>query len=347
VGYSAITGPVFKNHDCQGHKECHDRLVTALEGLPKTIAIHDPVQATRSQLERVHVPGYLTWLEGQCVRNAAYCSLDDYMFTGGFLEQNQIRMGYIDPNTYVNPCSYEVATYAAGSAVAAVERTLSGETCFAMVRPPGHHAEADRAMGFCLLNNAAVAAADALTSVDRVAIVDWDAHHGNGTQSIFYDSDRVLYCSTHQKDAFPHTGLVQETGHGRGTGYTINVPLPFRSTIPDYQLAFTEVIVPAVQRFEPDLVIVSAGQDVLSDDPVGSMRLEPGDIGVLTSLIRGAGDFPLAFILEGGYGPSHADAIRSIFSSLDGRVPAPSRDSLPVKAVQETVRHLKTLHHLN
>jgi acetoin utilization deacetylase AcuC-like enzyme len=343
---SAISGPVFKNHDCQGHSECQDRLVKALSGLPPDITIHEPEAATREALERVHVPGYLTWLEHQCVKNSSYCMLDEYMFTGGYMENNQIIMGYIDPNTYVNPCSYEVATFAAGSAVAAVDRAFSGEACFALVRPPGHHAEADRAMGFCLLNNAAVAAAHALTSVDRVAIIDWDAHHGNGTQNIFYAEDRVLYCSVHQKNTFPHTGFIEETGSGRGLGYNVNVPIQHNSTIADYTYLFSEIFIPALQRYKPDLVIISAGQDVLSDDPVGCMKLEPADIGILASLICSAGDFPLTPILEGGYGPSHADAIRNIFDALAGKTSATVAAGTPGKVTLEAVRHLKKLHHL-
>lgn len=346
MGFSAITGPIFKNHDCQGHSECHDRLVNALSGLPPEIPVYPPVAATRAQLERVHVPGYLTWLERQCVKSVDYCSLDEYIYTGGYIEQNTIRTGYIDPNTYINPCSYEVATYAAGSAAAAVRRSLSGETCFAMIRPPGHHAEADRAMGFCLLNNAAVAAAEALTTVDRVAIIDWDAHHGNGTQNIFYADDRVLYCSAHQKDTFPHTGFIEETGSGRGKGFTINAPLQHNSTIADYILVFTEIFIPAVQRFKPDLLIVCAGQDVLSDDPVGCMKLVPADIGRLTSLIRASGDYPLTLILEGGYGPSHAEAIQAIYAGLRREVPDSHVNSAPLKHTLAVVRQLKALHNL-
>lgn len=347
VGLCAITGPIFKNHDCEGHKECHDRLVTALDGLPAGITVIEPVMATREQLERVHVPGYLTWLERQCIRNIRFCSLDEYMYTGGFFENNQIRMGYIDPNTYINPCSYEVATYAAGSAALAAEHALKGDTCFAMIRPPGHHAEADRAMGFCLLNNVAVAAAHALTMVDRVAIIDWDVHHGNGTQNIFYSNDRVLYCSVHRKDAFPHTGNVEETGSGKGEGFTVNAPLAADATIEDYAFVFSEVFIPALRRFSPDLVIISAGQDTLSDDPVGLMQLVPEDFGTLTSLVRSAGDFALCFILEGGYGPSHADAIRSIFSALNGSAPRQKpRGNAIRQSTKETIDHLRHLHHL-
>ena len=346
MNVSAISGPIFKNHDCKGHAECHDRLLSVLESMPTDIVIHEPVQATRSQLETVHVPGYLTWLERQCVKHVDFCSLDEYAYSGGYFENNQLVPGYLDPNTYINPCSYEVATYAAGSAAAAVEYALSGERCFALVRTPGHHAEADRAMGFCLLNNTAVAAADALKAVDRVAIIDWDAHHGNGTQNIFYAEDRVLYCSVHQKDFFPHTGLIDETGTGKGKGFTINAPLERNSAIADYLLTFKEIFTPALRRFRPGLVIISAGQDVLEDDPLGSMKLGPADIGLLTHLVLEAADCPLALILEGGYGPSHGAAVRSVFDVLKGSEPVVNSAGRPRKETIETVSLLKKIHNL-
>jgi len=280
------------------------------------------------------------------VKHVDFCMLDEYIYTGGYLENNQIVPGFLDQNTYINPCSYEVATYAAGSAIGAVNRSMDGECCFALIRPPGHHAEADRAMGFCLLNNAAIATAHALTSVDRVAIIDWDTHHGNGTQSIFYSNNRVLYCSIHERDTFPHTGLIEETGSGAGEGYTINAPIQANSTITDYHHVFSEIFIPAVRRFNPDLIIISAGQDMLSDDPVGSMKLVPEDVGTLMSIVRSAGDFPTALILEGGYGPSHPDAIRAIFNTLEGKSHPAMPSGIPVKSTLETVRLLKKAHRL-
>jgi len=136
---SAITGDIFKNHDCRGHKECHDRLVSILTRLPDSLNIHEPVPATFEELQRVHVPGYLTWLERQCVKHVDFCMLDDYMYSGGYLENNQIVPGYLDQNTYINPCSYDVATYAAGSAIDAVRRSVNGGKLFCAdppARPP-------------------------------------------------------------------------------------------------------------------------------------------------------------------------------------------------------------------
>jgi len=342
---SAITGQVFQDHDCSGHHECHARLVSIHNALPDDIRIHEPIAADPKDLARVHNPGYLRWLERQCRKNAAFCLLDDYTLTGGYMEQNQFVPGYIDQNTYINPCSYEVATFAAGSAVRAVERALSGETSFALVRPPGHHADADNAMGFCLLNNVAVAAGSALTAVDRVAIVDWDVHHGNGTQNIFYHDGRVLYCSVHEEGAFPHTGAIDETGAGRGAGCTINVPLPRQSGIAEYSCVFDHVFIPALRRFDPDLILISAGQDMLSDDPVGNMQLTPQDIGVLTGRILAGSDAPLALVLEGGYGPSHPAAIQNIFAALAGHVPEMAVSS-PAPPVRHLVRRIRQLHRL-
>jgi acetoin utilization deacetylase AcuC-like enzyme len=342
---SAITGPVFEQHDREGHIECHDRLRAIIWELPKKIPVIEPVPAPREDIERVHQPGYLSWLHRQCRQHREYTKVTDSLYVGGYIEQNTFVPGFIDQNTYINPHSYDVATFAAGSAIAAMERTLSGEACFALVRPPGHHAAAAWAMGFCLLNNAAIAAATALDAVDRVAIIDWDVHHGNGTQEIFYGSDRVLYCSVHQEDIFPHTGAPGETGSGTGTGYTVNAPLSRGSGIADYTHIFMKVFLPVLGRFRPDLVIVSAGQDILSDDPVGGMKLVPADMGHITGILLDATSMPLTLVLEGGYGPSHPAAIREIFSAIAGRredreMPAPGRKTSGL------VDRLRKLHHV-
>jgi acetoin utilization deacetylase AcuC-like enzyme len=162
----------------------------------------------------------------------------------------------------------------------------------------------------------AVAAAHALQHIDRVAIIDWDIHHGNGTQEIFYDSGRVLYCSIHQAHSYPGTGSPEETGTGEGEGNTINIPVPAGSTIEIYRGAFESTIIPAVRAYDPDLVLVSAGQDILADDTLGRMEILPEDFTVLTRLVLQTTDNPLALVLEGGYGPSHGEAIAAIFRAL-------------------------------
>lgn len=343
--YSAITGPIFEQHDKEGHVESQDRLLGIIDRLPEHVTRCDPVPAAPGDIERVHHPGYLKWLRQQCERNVEYDFVRDSVYIGGNFTQCSLFSGYIDENTYINPHSYEVATHAAGSAIAAVERTLDGESCFALVRPPGHHAASAWAMGFCLINNVAIAAAKALKMVNRVAIIDWDVHHGNGTQDIFYNNGRVLYCSTHQEDAFPHTGHIEETGTGSGTGFTINAPLPCKSTIADYSLVFENVFLPAIARMGPDLIIISAGQDVLSDDPVGDMRLVPEDIGYLTGLVLDATGMPLTLVLEGGYGPSHGAAVRNIFDALGGTRFA-CGNGTPCKKTMSLVSRLRKIHNL-
>jgi acetoin utilization deacetylase AcuC-like enzyme len=242
---------------------------------------------------------------------------------------------FLDKDTYITRDSFEIALFAAGSAIRAVDQALHGSHCFALVRPPGHHAEQDRAMGFCLLNNVAIAAAKALEKVDRVAIVDWDVHHGNGTQHIFYDSDRVLYCSVHQYNAFPFTGWVDEVGRGPGKGFTLNAPLLPNGDLNDYVFVFQEIFLPAIRQFHPDVILVSAGQDALSDDPHGLMQLQPKDYAILTGLLAGSTDQPLALVLEGGYGPSLGEAVTWIFRGLMS-----SLEEIPTGPVRKSTQEL-------
>ncbi|MDD1702341.1 MAG: histone deacetylase, partial [Methanoregula sp.] len=183
---SAITGSVFEQHNRADHIECDDRLRSIIARLPEDLTIRAPVAAEKKDLLRIHDPGYLSWLRRQCALHTDKDGFDTPGCTCGYFVGSMFIPGFLDANTYLCPQSCDAVTYAAGSAVAAAERALAGENCFALVRPPGHHAASGWAMGFCIVNNIAVAAAKALTSVDRVAIVDWDVHHGNGTQDIFY-----------------------------------------------------------------------------------------------------------------------------------------------------------------
>jgi acetoin utilization deacetylase AcuC-like enzyme len=197
-----------------------------------------------------------------------------------------------------------VALLAAGAAIHAVDHALAEkEPAFALVRPPGHHAERDRAMGFCLYNNVAVAAAHALAQgLSRVAIVDIDVHHGNGTQWIFYDDPRVLYLSTHQFPFYPGTGAADEIGHAAGAGFTVNIPIEAGAGDGDYSLVYRSIVRPVLERFGPELVIVSAGFDAHERDPLASMRVSTaGYAAIVQSLRFSAGAAGLALVTEGGY----------------------------------------------
>lgn len=242
----------------------------------------EPRRATDGELLRVHDAAHL---QAMAATNGRAVKLDD--------------------DTFTSPESYEIALLAAGAAVQAADHALdTGETAIALVRPPGHHAERDTAMGFCLFNNVAVAAASALSrGLSRVAVVDIDVHHGNGTQWIFYADPRVLYISTHQFPFYPGTGAATEIGTGDGAGYTVNIPLGAGATDADYRLVTREVMQPVLEQFAPGLTIVSAGYDAHEDDPLASMRVTTegfsGLVSVLASTAQRHG--ALALITEGGY----------------------------------------------
>jgi acetoin utilization deacetylase AcuC-like enzyme len=321
---TAIIDPACAGHDNPYHPECNARLVAAIAGIPAKVSRLVPRPATLEEVHRIHDPHYTEHLRQRCAET--------------------ITLSQLDGDTYITPLSFDAALHAAGGALAAVDRSLDGEHAFAFIRPPGHHAERARAMGFCLLNNAAIAASHALRSAERVAIVDWDVHHGNGTQHAFYQTNRVLYCSVHQEHHFPYSGGIEEIGTGYGKGFTLNAPVGAGSTGADYQAIFSEVFLPALERFRPECLIVSAGQDILSDDPLGGMNILPDDLSVLTSLVLRAG-CPLALVLEGGYGPSHGQAVSCIFSALH-RPEKGTVSGIPRESTQKLVSLLKKVHRL-
>jgi acetoin utilization deacetylase AcuC-like enzyme len=272
------------------HVEAPERFPAALAGVEEaeqsgvTVGWRPCRPASRDALAAVHAPSYLDHVEGLSAKGGGYLSLD----------------------TGLNEGSWEAATLASGAAIGAVESALSGTAAFSIARPPGHHAGRTYGMGFCLLNNAAIAAEHARSQgVDRVAILDWDVHHGNGTQDVFYDDGEVLYLSTHQSPFYPGTGGAREVGEGQGRGFTVNVPLPARSGEDTYAAAFAGVFVPVLREFRPKLVIVSAGYDAHAADLIGGMRLEAASFGrfaaELAAVTREIGAAPLALLLEGGY----------------------------------------------
>ena len=228
----------------------------------------------------------------------------------------------LDPDTFTSPESHEIALLAAGAALMAVERAMENRAAAAaLVRPPGHHAERNRAMGFCLYNNIAAAAAHARTrGARRVAIVDYDVHHGNGTQHMFERDPNVLYVSTHQYPYYPGTGAAEEIGEGDGAGATVNLPLASGATDDDYRFVFEEVVEPILRQFKPDLVLVSAGFDAHERDPLAGMRLSTSAFGAMTQALRAIADEccggRLALVTEGGY-DLHAFA-----ASLDAAIEA-------------------------
>ena len=236
----------------------------------------------------------------------ALAAVHDAVYLDRLREMSRAGGGHLGPDTAVGEGSWEAASLATGAACSAVESALDGETAFAVARPPGHHAGRDYGMGFCLTNHAAVAAGHVLSGgLERVAILDWDVHHGNGTQDIFYGEDRVLYLSVHQSPFYPGTGEADEVGEGEGRGFTANVPLPAGSGEDAYAAVFAGVFVPLLREFGPGLVLVSAGFDAHANDLLGGMDLTSDAFGRFAALVAQVsleiGAVPPAFILEGGY----------------------------------------------
>ena len=300
------------DHDTgERHPENPDRLRAIRRGLTKRHGVEyveaDP--AEKSAVTAVHDADYVDELES-------------FVADGG---------GSWDPDTVASDGTWDAALTSAGLAQWAAREALDGSTGrrtpFAIGRPPGHHAVTDDAMGFCFFNNAAVAAQTALDEdlADRVAIFDWDVHHGNGTQDIFYDRGDVLYASIHEDGLYPDTGDLDETGEGDGEGTTANLPLAAGAGDADYLYAVDEGIAPAVDRFDPDLLIVSAGFDAHRHDPISRMRVSSEGYALLTDRIRtladdvGAAD---AYVLEGGYGlDTLAEGVSMVHETYDGRTP--------------------------
>ena len=288
MGVLLYTHPRFLDHTTpRGHPERPARLDAVLAGIDAA-GVGDAVQrvppraATRTELERVHEAEYLEAIQ-------AFCE------SGG---------GHLDPDTSAVPASWEAAVLAAGAGLDAVDRLSRGEAdaAFCAVRPPGHHATPNRAMGFCLINNVAVTAAALAARGERVVVLDWDVHHGNGTQDAFWQSGEVMYVSLHQWPLYPGTGRLLDTGAGAGTGLTLNFPLPPGATGDVELAALDEVVAPAVERFEPTWLLVSAGFDAHRQDPIAELDLSAADYADMTRrVLEYVPPGRIVVFLEGGY----------------------------------------------
>ncbi|MBF0540502.1 MAG: histone deacetylase [Nitrospirae bacterium] len=267
------------------HPESIFRLEAITDNLKKSdmwnLLIHlKPVKADMSEIEAVHTKSYIE-------------------------KTKKIKVGYLDPDTYMCEDTLEVSLYAAGAMITAIDNCKSGviERAFCAVRPPGHHAEKDRGMGFCIYNNVAVGARYAQKlGFRKVFIADFDVHHGNGTQHIFYDDDSVYYFSTHQYPHYPGTGADSEKGRGLGKGFTYNIPLDQGSGDKEMLDAYGKVLPRLVKDYCPDIMLVSAGYDIHEKDPLAGLKVSDNGItSIVKNIINAAGEIPIIFTLEGGY----------------------------------------------
>ncbi len=289
VGF--VYDEIFLKHDWEDHPENKKRLLSVTEHLARSpvsdrIERIKPRRATPEEVALNHDPNYIQ-------------EVYEFCQSGG---------GYLDPDTYATPDTYEVALHAVGGVLEGIDRLLEGslESVFCAVRPPGHHAEYAKAMGFCIFNNVAVGAhyLRKRKGIERVLIIDFDAHHGNGTQRSFYQDPTVFFFSTHQYPFYPGTGSADERGAGEGYGYTLNVPMPAGSGDSEYRPVYEELLPQVAERFSPQFILVSAGYDLHADDPLTYLNVTSDGVRMIVRSIVGIArklEVPLLFTLEGGY----------------------------------------------
>ncbi|MEA1872010.1 MAG: histone deacetylase [Chloroflexota bacterium] len=337
-----VYDPIYLEHDTGDHVENSRRLVTAISylketGIKEKLTCLPPRPALLEELEMVHTADYISYVKSKAEK-------------GG---------GWLDPDTVMSPKSYEASLYAAGGLLVAVEKVMKGEVdnAFALVRPPGHHAIRGRAMGFCIFNNMAIAAKFALSkfSLNRVLIADFDVHHGNGTQDVFYADPQVLYYSTHQYPFYPGTGWMDETGAGEGEGTTVNFPMAAGWGDEEYLRAFNEVLVPVARRFQPQLILVSAGFDAHWADQLAMMRVSVKAFAQMVMILKNLAaelcQGHLVFTLEGGYNLRVvASSIKAIFDVLLGNSeiddPLGEAEVRKPEGFDEHIEAIKEIHHI-
>ena len=311
---STRTGIVYDDryllHETGKHPERKERLKSVMSYLEEKkvlekLELIKPRKATVEEIEFVHTRNYIEKVENYCAK------------------------GYnaLDMDTVICKDSYEVGLLSAGGALTAVDKVMKEEldNVFVLARPPGHHAEPGRGMGFCLFNNAAIAARYAMKeyNVERVLIVDWDVHHGNGTELIFYNDPGVLFFSVHQSPAYPGTGAADEVGASKGKGHTINVPLPSCSGDDDYELIFREILVPLCHEYKPQMVIVSSGYDAHHNDPLAEMVLSSQAYGMMAGIVKKIANKhcggKVVLLLEGGYSLNAlGESVFNVLNTLAG-----------------------------
>lgn len=303
----------------------HDLFVKHLEGYPH-VESPERLRSIREAIKESPIATSLECIEAEPAAVEWLERVHDKEYVSAILSLEIREAVILDwGDTVATPASPQAALHAAGAGVQAVRMVLAGElsSAFCAVRPPGHHAERARAMGFCIFNNIAIAAASLIEEhgLDRVAIVDWDVHHGNGTERIFMEDDKVLYISLHQYPHYPGTGHPDMVGTGRGTGYTLNIPMGVGSGDEEYMRAFDDRVIPAIDDFEPEFILISAGFDAHENDPLSGALLTTDAYGRMTELLKAAAERHcmgrLVSFLEGGYDlEALADSVTAHLAAL-------------------------------
>jgi acetoin utilization deacetylase AcuC-like enzyme len=339
-----VYDPIYLEHDTGDHVENSQRLVAVMSylketGIKEKLTCLPARPALLEELEMIHTTEYISYVKSKAEK-------------GG---------GWLDPDTVMSPKSYVAALYAAGGFMVAVEAVMRREvdSAFALVRPPGHHAIHDRAKGFCIFNNMAIAAKFALSrfSLNRILIADFDVHHGNGTQDAFYADPKVLYFSTHQYPFYPGTGWMDETGTGEGEGTTVNFPMAAGWGDEEYLRAFNEVLVPVARRFQPQLVLVSAGFDPHWADHLAMMKVTITGFAQMAMILKGLAaelcQGRLVFTLEGGYNlQAVASSVKAVFdvllgnSEIDDPLGKASMARKP-EGFDDHTQEIKRIHHIS